>query len=309
MSATKTYLLQCLAFVAILIALIFVAGIGMKQFATTFDQGEKKVLEITSMKGKKYDVLFMGNSLVNQSVIPTTIDSILNTNSYNMGLGGANYLSMELLLNDYLQHNEKPKYIVYGIFINHTKKEKYIRPSILKEVAAPTLSYYHDYLKKQNKNREYTIELYNQFSLFRYRGSLKFAAYALKGNQPYPMIKGFPVKTMNYNGVNHYPKHKAYLDIDQLNAFGQYCKKQHIKLILFEPPNSIVYNESVSNRQEILDLIYSSEAFDDNLIFLNDDVSYLDQKMDYGNLNHLNYNGAKKFTLKLARALREHIKL
>jgi hypothetical protein len=65
------------------------------------------------MNGKDtHDILFIGSSRTYYHINPRVIDTVLNANSFNAGIDGANLLETNLILNCYLASHPAPKYIV-----------------------------------------------------------------------------------------------------------------------------------------------------------------------------------------------------
>src|SRR5665647_1612683 len=61
------------------------------------------------------DVLIMGNSRAFSHYSPKIIDSILKTNSYNLGIGGHPFNVQYLKYKLYEEHNKKPQLIIQNI--------------------------------------------------------------------------------------------------------------------------------------------------------------------------------------------------
>jgi hypothetical protein len=75
----------------------------------SFEQGRMNVI----INGKDYhDAVFIGSSRTYYHVNPRIIDTVLNINSFNAGIDGANLLETNLVLNAYLASHPAPKYIV-----------------------------------------------------------------------------------------------------------------------------------------------------------------------------------------------------
>lgn len=73
-----------------------------------------KLQEATAGENQ-YDMVYFGSSRVHNSLNPLFIDSILDMNSYNFGIGGANLVEFKLMIESYLSNHESPKFIILGL--------------------------------------------------------------------------------------------------------------------------------------------------------------------------------------------------
>src|SRR5438046_1476860 len=95
----------------ILIRLLgFVIDRGFKNYYTPFFEKMDFVFKDTSYN----NILYFGNSRANFGINPYFIDSICNTKSYNLGLGGSDIENSLSLLQSYLIDHPAPKFIVYS---------------------------------------------------------------------------------------------------------------------------------------------------------------------------------------------------
>lgn len=75
-----------------------------------FDKMKEAQVEAT-----RKDVLFIGNSRTQTGINPYLVDSITGLNTYNMGIGGADEQEIKLLAIYYLQHQQPPAMVVWGL--------------------------------------------------------------------------------------------------------------------------------------------------------------------------------------------------
>lgn len=61
------------------------------------------------------DVIINGGSRAKLVLSPKIIDSVLHTNSYNLGINGGYFPIQDAMFKVYLQHNKKPKYIIQNV--------------------------------------------------------------------------------------------------------------------------------------------------------------------------------------------------
>ena len=279
--------------------IIYLTGLSLTHIAVTYGHNEKKVVEVVNMTGENYTALFMGNSLTNKSIMPSIIDRVTDTKSYNMALGGANILSMELVLRQYLKQNKTPKYVIYGLSLSHAENQKGIRSSLLYEVDEDIKK---DYTFPNNK-----LLMYSKLPLFRYRKSLKELLKIVLNNQnaSLEMKDGFVKSYKTLKNQPNLPPHNAFVNIEDLISFANTCKNHGIKLILFEPCLSKVYNEKTMNRQEMVEKVKGTSFDYEDYIQMNIDTDFLDETEDFGTLNHMNIYGARKFSEKLALELKQ----
>lgn len=284
-----------------LIVLLFVIGEFLENAALKVDPNEPKVQEVLSLENEEYNTLILGNSITQQGINPAPLDSTLGTKSYNMAIGGASIFTMELLLRNYLLKNEKPQQVIYGLYVNEKEWPDKVRPTIVKNLNDQIVSEYYD--TNPVVVGRGSMDFYNEFKAFRYRNVIEhYLKYLLNSDlYSYSYSKGFLIRKTIAKPINEVPPNKAGLNIKALNRLEEFCRKENIKLTFVELPNHQVFNDATSNRDSIVNELTSQLNYEVDLIDLNNPDNY--SGLDWASLNHLNYAGANKFSIKLVEAL------
>lgn len=150
-----------------------------------------------------------------------------------------------------------------------------------------------NYVRNSSKIR------YNQwgFEIHHYQGKFK------KFNYNLPRILKSHVKINRRADLNVFKHNVAYF-YDMMD----YCKKENFNVVIMSPPTFSNYNELrnpdiLRRRDSILNVITKKYK---NVYFINEEKdTLLFKAKDFRNENHLNPDGAKKFTLKLNEVLNE----
>lgn len=291
---------KLLLFTGLLIVLIIVLGEFFRTLALRFDPNEPKVVDIINMNNEKYDILFMGNSVTQQGINPEVIDRELQANTYNLATGGGSIFENELILRNYLLHNEKPKLIVYGLYVNEVTWGGSLRPTFRYSFDKKVRQHYKQKLKKRDLNKHLNI-----IPLFRYRVSLEHALKFIvnPGDRNYSHYKGFLVTTVTKKVPTKLPKHTSGINENSYRDFMDYAKKEGIKVLLLELPNSPSFNKATLKRDSTLQAILNYP--DAKFISLNNKLDLYPPEMWTG-LNHFNIKGANAFSEILADTLRHY---
>jgi hypothetical protein len=261
------------------------------------------------------NIVIYGSSRAWVQIDPTTIGDSLHTSVYNLGIDGHNfwleYLRHKLLL----EHNFKPKLIIFSLDIYTLQKREDLYnsdqflPYMLfnKEIENATISY-----------KGFSVSDY-YIPLIRYYGNRTAILYALKSfiRPPRPSslrVRGYlgQEKTWNSDFEAAEKKIKYYevkLDTPTIKLFERFlteCKNNNIKIIFVYTPEYIKGQKFIKNRNDILSLFTSfSKQFDIPFYdFSNDSLSF--QKKYFYNAEHLNKTGSELFTKKLISILKNN---
>lgn len=285
----------------ILLVLIFIFGEVFRILALKFDPNEPKAVDVLKLKNKDYDILFMGNSVPQQGINPAVIDSLLNVNSYNMATGGGSILENELVLRNYLISNEKPKLIVYGIFVNEISWGGSLRPTFRYNFDKSVRKYYQAKTNKTTTKRDLSTHL-NIVPLYRYRVALEHALKFIidpKGRN-YTYYKGFLRTQVVKKVPEKLPEHKAGINEAGYRSFMDFTESHGIKTLIVELPNSKSFNKATIGRDSVLQIIKTKSDF--GFVSFNHNIEQYTPEMWQG-LNHFNIKGANKFSAILADSL------
>ncbi len=307
-------LLFCLAPLPLLYLLNYVVEQGLKKSHHYFYSEWNDLFN-----GKiNADLIIMGSSRAWVQLSPKILDSVLQMNTYNLGMDASCPDLQFDRLKLYLQHNKKPKYILQEVGFNTT---------LVRFNDLPGSQQFLPYLNDDAvwailKNHETTFNIMDRyFPLYRYNNELPIVKEGIKSY----MGKGLaPVKYKGYQGqdkvwdssfhnfrMEHPTGISSPIDSAGLAIFKQYldfCKEQGIKVIMVYPP---VYYESIplaNNKDEFLK-VYQEATTTYGIPFynyMNDSMNY--DRNNFYNSQHLNRAAAEIFTLKLANDIRKEMR-
>ena len=124
--------------------------------------------------------------------------------------------------------------------------------------------------------------------------AVKSVVHALGGNRPSALKQGFAVKKRSQPNPVTLPVNSSIFDPTGINQLAKLCKEEGIALVLLEPPNSSIFNETLTNRDERMDQFTMSTTYQEaTTLFFNENIGYLDQEKDYASQNHLNVKGQR----------------
>jgi hypothetical protein len=256
------------------------------------------------------DLIINGNSKSYVQLSPVIIDSVLNLNSYNLGLDGNDFVIQKLQYDLYENENTTPKIIIQTVdFATFRKAEgelyNYVR-------FAPYLNI------EEVKN---TTKLYDGFTFVDY--NLPFFKYS---GQPLEVIegflsafnvhiapsnleKGYIQKNLTWDGSFDKFKEKfkdgvhTTIDKSTCDLFEEYileCKQKNIALFLVYTP---VYYEFIPydlDRQVLFDYLETvSKKYDVPFLDYSEDKLTFNKNYFF-NSQHLNKEGSELFTKKLS---------
>jgi hypothetical protein len=251
----------------------------------------------------KHDVLIMGNSRAWEQYSPVILDSILGTDSYNLGIR-ASLIDRQILKYDtYRRFNEKPVCIIQNIDI-WTIGLEYGND---KEQFFP---YFFDntFVEKSSETEHWTwMEKY--IPCYRYIGYGKFILKNMLGKGERKVsIKGYwGNPNTSWDGTKIPKDETEYAqNPTALLLFDKYLtkvKSENIKMVFVYAPFHILGMQKIKNVKGMF-LMYDSIAKKHDIPVLNytyDAISY--DTCFFYNASHLNKVGAEIFTRKLASDL------
>lgn len=255
------------------------------------------------------DVLIMGNSRAFSHYSPQVLDSILNINSYNIGIGGHPFNVQYLRYQLYEKHNKKPQLIIQNIdFVTFFHANiGHEREQVFPFVNDP-------FLRNELTNYGFTkFELY--LPLYRYFGYQMviknglFEFFRIKHYNAQPSDKGYRPEQGNWDGteLNKITKIEPAMDSSTIQLFDEYlahCKKNDIKIVMVNTPVYYIATQKLVNATRFNDLIRGfSKKYDiPYLDYTNDPICY--DTTYFHIAEHLNKKGAELFTTKLANDLK-----
>ena len=221
------------------------------------------------------DIIIIGNSKALQSLSSKIIYTITKQICYNLGMGGANLAYSKLTLNTYLHNATRvPRYCFLEIswFSFNTQRTGFplkIASSLLFKDIEP-IKYIIRYPElRQNSIGILYDDILQRFSNKTKHNVITYGDYSEKGNQGEtiePKKQGetiepkiFDVEKMKTT----FPGFKAGIDSDLLHDFVdiiKICKKNNIKLILYNAPELPEYTAKQMDRYKIKQEIYKLAA-------------------------------------------------
>jgi hypothetical protein len=301
--ASKKWI-EGVAFLAGLVAVLLLLGALFERIA--MDPNDTKAIEMMGLQDESFDVLFFGNSIPLEAINPAIVDEALGTRSYNLALGGASFISSELVLRHHLERNAKPRLVVYGVSVNRQSDGDSVRAGVMTKLSGEVLAFYDEYLASQNTSRDLVLATAQRLPAFRYRAAPeRFLKFLIQGAaRKATFIQGHLALKLSSPVPTTHPAHDAGICRPGLDSFVSFCEREGIALLFVECPNSPCYNESVRGREEVLEALRERLGTRHRFVDLND------RPGDYGpddwvGLNHFNASGARKFTPRVIPLIRE----
>ena len=250
------------------------------------------------------DLVIMGGSRAWVQYSPRILDSILNINSYNLGIDGSTINRQIIKYNAYRRWNTKPKVIVQNIdFLT-----LYIRTGYQKEQFFPY--FFDDSLRTEISRYEKLNVLQKYFPAYRYAGStdLILIGLGIRIPQKDMLVKGYCGKNDLWDGTQLAKLKEISYEQDShaLLIFDKYLAKacsENIRVIFVYAPLYFKASEKIINMEGMYQM-YDSIARKYNIPILdyNYDLISYDTACFY-NATHLNRKGAELFSVKLAHAI------
>ncbi len=301
----KKFTIQSISF--LLVALLVICSIDYA-ISLILRQNTKNCLLATEnamMRGEiNADMLIFGNSRGVHQYSTIILDSILQTNSYNLSLAAKTFYTQSMRYDVYRLKNKKPKvwiqnidfFATLGLYstndIDNFKAAKYIH-----------YPYYwdYDYMKAMHRNQFDTLN--RCIPLYRYRGGVdKF----IEPNFNHTDFKGYEPANVDWRGDNMPDTLHFYCFDEVKSLFCEYmakAKSDSIEVVFVYAP---IYHK-VLERAEGLDKCYAtfdSIAQVNDIPILDYSYSYLSyDTLYFFDSSHMNQRGAELFSTMLANDL------
>lgn len=267
------------------------------------------------LKNTNYDLVFLGSSRVHAAVYPKIIDSICGLRSYNAGIDGANMYEFEMLLDAYLENHPAPRYVAltfdlhsfiggasifnYPIYFPYTSN-KVIRRYMQEDGYLTTAKRIFPFLEMGDYDDDdkgvFLKRLTGKSEImpgeFQYKGYLSNTDETVKGEGP---IEKHSLEISNAK--------KA-----ALARIIEVCRQKNIELLfLYLPEYKQEYEQSVTNSRDVFTVV-DSFATGDHIPFIRDDrLDIDDNPLLFRNVNHLNKEGAREYSVILAKELQTYL--
>lgn len=276
------------------------------------------------------DIMFLGSSRVRDAIIPSVLQSSINSDSDpqmtvgNYAIGGATSSEIIPMLKLLAKQNKLPKVIFWGISPLQIGKESvsYTPRSAIFWNFSDWLSVYNNSSKEAWELLPIVIrnEIGKQYVTLKYRSMLvpylRNSYKSMKGQEIVnPFTSGVdrpqdiggkklkPTKELLddlklHLAENHFINGEYYLNVDRMAEINKVAKELSqlgIKVVFFEAPVSPFWDENIS--EESLSAYHKlvEEYIESDFLYINSPNKALEND-DFKDTNHLNYNGAKKYT-------------
>lgn len=261
------------------------------------------------------DIIINGSSRAWVHISPKILEENINLSTYNLGLDGFHFNMQYARFKSFLEYNVKPKVVIQTLdifsLVNRNglyKKEQFYPYLNENHIYEATQDYkglnWFDYnlpLIKYRTDPEYLIKGFLEFfSLYHFTND-KYKGFEAQKREWGNSFKKF--HNENKNGIEQKVNEDILLLFD---TFLKKCKENNIQVLLVYPPEYIEAQRLYTNREEIIK-IYREFAIKYNFYFLDYSDSFLSYKNKYFyNSQHLNKNGAVKFSNILAEDLKKY---
>ena len=302
----KKFITRILLFAIILLALAILADIFLsKQFYETTDYRYAVWNDI--LKGNMdNDIIIMGSSRSWVQISPQILDSVLRTNTYNIGMDGSCIDRQIAMYKIYRKYNKKPKLIIQNVDWLATLQNGTHTDYLLEQ-------YYPYFYNADMREFVIPVERFDFFDLYipllryyRYT-NMKETIEMIRGlsNPEWGVEKGYKGMERKWNGSKLENVDSLYFEYDQssLEEFCDYlseCKKDSIQVIFVYTPAYVEGVQKVVNMSDFYNL-FDSVANEYNVVvldYLNNEIC--SDKAYFYNAMHLNKHGAEKFSQILA---------
>lgn len=297
----KKFLLHILLFATILLSILIVEDIVVTSKYHSKETRKYAVWNDILHTNINADLLIIGNSRAWCQYSPQILDSILGTNSYNIGLDGSAFNRQKARYDIYRHYQKiKPKYIIQNVefFTLSGYTVGYEREQFMPYLMYP---YYRNRIKQEEPFSfgELYIPMYRYYMNNVYDDYFKF---------DYIINKGYLGEDLAWDDskLKSTKPYIANIDTTLLHLFSDYIKElqsDSIVPILVAAPVYVGATEIVININDINN-VYKQLAEQYNILFL--DYSNVMLSLDttyFYNATHMNKKGAELFSIQLANDL------
>ncbi|WP_158848176.1 hypothetical protein [Algibacter sp. L1A34] len=260
------------------------------------------------------DLIINGSSAAKFQISPYLLDSILELNSYNLGMEGIGFIPQNLQSDLYLKYNKKPKIVLQILgdlelfkrekLIGYMQFSPYLDTNEVKKVTKmykgfSVLDYYIPFIRYYGS----PLDIIDGF----------FSFFGLELRKP-TGYKGYFEQNLEWNSAfdkfkkNYKDGRFIKMDPESMKLFEIYiakCKKSKINIFFVYPPNYYEYNQYIKNQDQIISY-YTKISKKYQVPFLNYSNNSLSLSKEYFyDSQHLNKKGAELFTKILAQDIKK----
>lgn len=245
-----------------------------------------------------YECLINGNSRAWVQYDPTILDSILNVNTYNLGIDGSGINRQMAKFQRFVSKHKYPKILIQNIDILSLEATS----GYEREAIYPYFFVDRELIEIFDRYEDYSLgEQY--LPLYRYIGFFEVVYKHLRSTDM--LTKGYDGKIADYDGtiMNQMDTIVASIDKDLIDEFSTFLDQtiaKGTKVIFVYAPIIDEVHEKCSNFEDLYNIFNSlAENFDIPILDYSDIPMCYDTTYFY-NATHLNKTGAELFTTKLA---------
>ncbi len=298
----KGFVFKLLIYVLVALAVLVVADYALSGWMRKVHHPNNEIWDEV-MEGKvDADVIALGSSRANTAFYPPVVDSVLETNSWNLGVLGHHFQAEDLRYKMYRLHNRKPRLVV-----------QFVDPLIFssgKEFdRVQFLPWFWDKAFRKSFRDSFGSDFFfkNAFPFVRYHSFLPWeVAYDGRCTE-----KGFHTyEPDRKDPLNSAFKEFLAQDEDLMDRFVSFLfslKEDGIEVVMVYPPEykTIVYEDGQreatrSCMDSIAKLTQTPYIDYSNMVLCSDSTNFID-------VNHLNLKGAIEFSDSLSNDIRRII--
>lgn len=261
-----------------------------------------------------FNTLIVGNSIFKFGVNPLHIDSVKGIRSVNLGYAATGFITQEFLIRTYVQHHSKPGIILLGFspYTFYTDRElnnKLPMYDYSADTAAARFleendsSYMH--IKYIPFYKYMLMDDYSRFGIISaYRGT---AMFQLPGTYSY---NGFYSNRLDSKKVVTFAaaelQEQKVVNRRELEAFYKIvalCNQHNIRLVMVPYPliNGKVHKSSVLH-SDVANVLMKVEEQNNVVVLSESDFNF--DSVNFSDGTHLTFEGAAKYSGRIAEALR-----
>ncbi len=257
------------------------------------------------LEKNNFDVIFLGSSRAAMHYNTALFDSLTGSNSFNLSLSGATPRVSLAVLKAYLQNSSLPKYIFLETDLHNVN----VNGDIME------FNNYFPLLKNETLREEFNkidprmkYFYYNAYYSWPYTGYKNIStglrsALNIKFSSDEEIYKGHIMNNERMMCLQHSNQYNGGFTAMNGKYFGEviaFCKQKNIKLILVTSPMFAGGKIDLTNKQQIVTVV-DAYAWINGLQHWNlSSTPYCNQRELFVDHFHMNRNGARLFTSKLA---------
>lgn len=259
------------------------------------------------------ETLVSGSSRAWVHVSPYIIDSVLGTNSYNLGFDGTDFEDQYKRYQLYRKYNRKPTHIIQVLDINSFSRRKvltrhqqlfpYLSDPLVWDMAQKFEGFggYADYIpfyRYIGQTNFIKIGLFEFFHVKQYK-SPKY-----KGYEPKSKEWDLQEEEMMAQKIKEVEVYSDTANVRLFNEFLNECTKEGVKVTAVLAPEFYTFQKKIAGRNKVIELY--KEITERNghkfVDFSNNPLCY--SREFFYNSTHMNKKGAERFTNQLCDSLK-----